>query len=927
MSQAREEFLAGLRFVLDPFQLRALDALDEGHSLLVAAPTGSGKTVVAEYAVEVALRSHEKAFYTTPLKALSNQKYADLVRRHGNDRVGLLTGDNSINGDAPVVVMTTEVLRNMVYAGSRSLERLRYVVLDEVHYLQNPYRGAVWEEVIVHAPQSVDLICLSATVSNAEEFAAWIATVRGSTLAVIEERRPVELKDLYLVGDRASEQLHLLPTFVNGRPNPEAAALDVRARRSYSPYARSRRRLYSPRRGEVVERLAHESMLPAIYFIFSRAGCDDAVRRCLHDGIRLTTPEERAQIRAMADARLESLSDADLRVLDHGTWIAGLEAGLAAHHAGLVPPFKEVTEACFEAALVKVVFATETLSLGVNMPARTVVIESLTKFTGERHERLTPGEYTQLTGRAGRRGTDDVGYAAVLWSPFVPFSAAAGLASTRSYELRSSFRPTYNMAANLVRRYSPEEAHHLLNLSFAQYRSDADVVALEAELARIGERIASLEETATCHLGDVEEYRALRREARSRRGRSSSRRGRSPAVRSALEGLRPGDVLSLPGKVAGGLLVVVSTSRRRGGEVRLAAVSVDTRRITLGLADFSEPPSPVARLVLPTPYDPRAARFVRESAAALRRLGPVGAVGPSVSGADVSPPSSAGASPSSDGRAGSAPSGEGQPASDEATATRLAAHPVGRCPDARRHLRALEQLGRARVDRDRLRARVKRRGESLSAQLDRVLSLLGSWGYVEGWSLTRRGDHLARLYHESDLLVAAALDAGLMDGLDAPDLAAVVSFFTFEARSTGPSGELPSQEVRRRLRSVESLAERLAGDEDAMGLPMTRPPDPGFAGAARAWTAGRGLAAVVGSEAISGGDFVRNVKQLVDLLRQLGDVAPDPRTARVARQAAGAVFRDVVAASSVVEVADSELSSRGEAAGAGPSATAEGSGP
>ncbi|MER3453188.1 MAG: RNA helicase, partial [Acidimicrobiia bacterium] len=464
-ADVRERFTARLGFALDPFQIKALDALDAGKSVLVAAPTGSGKTVVAEYAVELALAAGGKVFYTTPLKALSNQKYADLCRVHGTAQVGLLTGDNAVNGDAPVVVMTTEVLRNMIYAASPALAGLRYVVLDEVHYLQDAYRGPVWEEVIIHAPHDVRLVCLSATVSNAEEVAAWLTTVRGETEAVIEERRPVELQHLYLVADRTSEVLHLLPTFVNGRPNPEAARL---AERSVRPYGRSRRaRFATPRRTEVVERLREEGMLPAIHFIFSRAGCDDAVHQCLDAGIRLTGAAERERIRAIVEQKVASLSEADLAVLGYGEWLTGLEAGLAAHHAGMVPPFKEAVEVCFAEGLVKVVFATETLALGINMPARTVVIEKLTKYTGEGHAFLTPGEYTQLAGRAGRRGIDEVGYVVVLWSPFVPFDQVASLASTRTYELTSAFRPTYNMAANLVRRYAPDTAHHLLNLSFA----------------------------------------------------------------------------------------------------------------------------------------------------------------------------------------------------------------------------------------------------------------------------------------------------------------------------------------------------------------------------------------------------------------------------------------------------------------------------
>jgi len=505
---SREQFVAEHPYPLDRFQLDALDLLDQGQSVLVSAPTGSGKTVVAEYAVHLALEEGAKVFYTTPIKALSNQKYGDLRRKYGADRVGLLTGDNSINGQAPIVVMTTEVLRNMIHAEPGRLYDLRYVILDEVHFLQDPYRGGVWEEVILGAPLNVTLVCLSATVANADQLAAWISEVRGATGVVIEQHRPVELKNLFVVGDRSAERLHLLPTFVEGRPNPEAVRLDGMlprpgtARRGANgsraalagsaPEARARSgrpQLYRPRRVEVVERLAAELLLPAIYFVFSRAGCDESVRHCLDEGLRLTTPDERQRIRAIVESYVDPLTDEDLSVLGYSVYAEGLEAGVAAHHAGMVPPFREAVEACFAEALVKVVFATETLALGINMPARTVIIEEVTKFGGRGHQELTPGEYTQLTGRAGRRGIDEVGYAAVLCSPFHSFGDVARIAGGRPRALTSSFRPTYNLAVNLVRRHTREAAYTLVSSSFAQFLSNDDLVGeLEAVLAVLERR-------------------------------------------------------------------------------------------------------------------------------------------------------------------------------------------------------------------------------------------------------------------------------------------------------------------------------------------------------------------------------------------------------------------------------------------------------
>jgi ATP-dependent RNA helicase HelY len=869
-------FATELGFALDGFQRQALDALDGGGSVVVAAPTGSGKTVVAQYAVEKALDAGAKAFYTTPLKALSNQKYGELVRRHGSDAVGLLTGDNSINGNAPVVVMTTEVLRNMIYASSPALTGLRYVILDEVHYLQNAYRGPVWEEVIIHAPHGVDLVCLSATVSNAEELADWIRTVRGETTAIIEDRRPVSLHDLYLLGDKSSERLLLLPTLVDGRPNPEAVALDSKTLRHAGMRGRPRGRLFTPRRVEVLELLEEHDMLPAIYFIFSRAACDDAVVQCVREGKRLTTVEERRQIRTLAEEHVDALTDEDLAVLDYPGWLAGLEAGYAAHHAGMVPPFKEAVEACFAAGLVKAVFATETLSLGINMPARSVVIEKLTKFTGERHEFLTPGEYTQLTGRAGRRGIDDVGYAVVLWSAFVPFEQVAGLAGARTYALTSSFRPTYNMAANLVRRYPPDLAHHLLNLSFAQYRADSDVVRLEAQLERSTAALEEARRLAACDRGDVEEYRRLLRASEeSARQRPSM----TAEVTAALERVRPGDVLIVPGGKSGGRVAVLSTSRRRGGDIRVRAVTPERRLVSLGPRDFPAPPQAVAQVGMPVPYAPHNAGFQRQVASALMaaRL--------------HTPPSPIDGHPRRRWR--------GEVAMVQATAA--AAHPVAACPDARVHLRSLERADRLARDIERLERRIKGRTESLARQFDRVLRVLEAWGYVDGWSLTDAGERLAGLYHESDLLVAECAGQGLLDDLEPSELAALVSVFTYEVRGPGePTLVFPSAKVRLRWAEVDGLAAELNGAEEEAGLPLTRRPDPGFVGLAFGWAAGEHLGEVIADEEMSGGDFVRNVKQLIDLLRQLQDLVSRPATAAAAREAADRLFRGVVAASSVL---------------------------
>ncbi len=512
---------AGAGFVLDGFQRRAIGHLDSGLSVLVSAPTGSGKTVVADHAVDSALAAGRRAFYTTPIKALSNQKYRDMCRRLGPERVGLLTGDNAIAGDADAVVMTTEVLRNMIYAGAVDT-RLGAVVLDEVHFLEDPYRGPVWEEVILHLPADVVLVCLSATVSNHRELGDWLNRVHGPTGVVAESRRPVPLTNLYAVGRRRSDSVQILPTLTDGRPNPQGSRFDPPATarratrtgrgpgrgrrgsgrnadrrgrgRSNGPGARGENRdgglWRPPRRIDLLAELQERSLLPVIWFVFSRKGCEQAASRLVRDGARYTSETEAARIDQLAEARLAGLEEADLAALGANRWVERLRLGIAAHHAGMIGVFKETVEHCFTEGLVRVVFATETLALGVNMPARSVVIDKPTKYDGQRIAPLTAVQYTQLTGRAGRRGIDDRGWAVMLWSRDCSFSDVASLAASRSFELRSAFRPTYNMVAGLLGRMPVDAARDLMARSFAQHQADA--AASPADLVRRFDSVASV---------------------------------------------------------------------------------------------------------------------------------------------------------------------------------------------------------------------------------------------------------------------------------------------------------------------------------------------------------------------------------------------------------------------------------------------------
>jgi ATP-dependent RNA helicase HelY len=874
-------FAAQFPFPLDGFQLSAIDAVEAGSSVLVAAPTGSGKTVVAEYAIERALALGGKAFYTTPLKALSNQKFGDLVEKHGAERVGLLTGDNAINPDAPVVVMTTEVLRNMLYERSGTLRGLVSVVMDEVHYLQDPYRGAVWEEVLIHLPLSVSVVCLSATISNAEEFGEWIQTLRGETSVVIEERRPVPLEHHYLIG-RSLHPMHVEQDGVL-LANPYVVSLDQRElrvrtyRRAGSGTMQTQRLgrpreghrgVYVPRREDVVEVLAEQGMLPAIYFVFSRAGCDRSVQWLRGSGVRLTTRDEAELIRDRAERRAAWIEEEDLVTLGYFDFLDGLTAGVAAHHAGMLPVFKETVEELFEAGLVKVVFATETLSLGINMPARTVVIEDLWKFQGERHELLTPGEYTQLTGRAGRRGIDELGHAVVVFQRQVPFERVAGLAATRTYDLTSSFRPSYNMAVNLVRNYTPDQAHQLLNSSFAQFLADRGVVALERQRERDREALDGYRANLRCDLGDFQEYWSLVDRARTlrdqdRRGREHAR---TDAVREAVARLRPGDVIHVPRARRRGLAVVLSS---RDG--RPTVLSEDRTFFRLGTKDFDDPPPVLTRIPLPRSGSARSARYRRDVASKLVSLR-MSAPRPS--------------------RATGDPKVEREAAKLEA---RAAAHPCAVCPDLETHARWAARAAALEGQLRGVERRIRTRTETLARQFDRVLGVLEELGYVVGWEITGKGRTLARIYGEGDLLVGEALGAGLFDDLSPPEVAALVSTVVYESRERVPAvGTMPTERSAERFERLHAIADRIEAAESAQQVSLSRQLESGFASPVFHWAEGKPLEDVLQETDMAPGDFVRACKQLVDLLRQIEEVAPPPAQ-RSVRQARESVLHGVVA--------------------------------
>ena len=896
-------FADGYPFTFDDYQREACAYVEAGSGVLVAAPTGAGKTIVGEFAVFLALSNGRKCFYTTPIKALSNQKYADLVRRHGAGNVGLLTGDTSVNSEAPIVVMTTEVLRNMIYARSSTLADLGYVVLDEVHYLADRFRGAVWEEVIIGLADSIQLVALSATVSNAEEFGEWLSEVRGQMAVVVSERRPVPLYQHVLVGPNLHDLFAgLAPT---AREEPGEAKSEVnpalikiareesrfvrddarrprgksgRGRRSVSygsgayggaahrsGYAGAGHRPRSqrvPSRPELVELLDDEALLPAIVFIFSRVGCDAAVRQLLESGVRLTTPAERQQIAAIIARHVVGLSDGDLRALDYDRFAEALSRGVAAHHAGMLPTFKECVEEAFVRGLIKVVFATETLALGINMPARSVVLEKLVKFDGETHADVTPGEYTQLTGRAGRRGIDVEGHAVVLWQPGLDPRAVAGLASRRTYPLKSSFSPTYNMAVNLVASVGRERARTLLEQSFAQFQSDRSVVGAARTLAKNEENIAAYWAAAECELGDFGEYARLRAEvadleASAARERRSDRRAEALQTLSML---KPGDIIRVPSGKSHGWAVIIEPGVRHDHQSPRPLVLTEERHVRrLSLTDFPIPPQIGGRMKIGKHFNPKDAASRRNLAAALRaRLSEIDLDGKRGRQIGVDP--------------------EIQSHIEQRRAA-LQHHPCHRCPERETHARWAERALRLERETARLQARMNSRSNTIANHFDKICLVLESLGYLTGDGgrhVSEYGRMLARIYAELDLVTAECVRAGVLDGLTHPQLAAILASLVFEARRSDEAGRRPRMpdarsnaamiEVRRIWHEV-SLVER-----DAR-LDRAPEPDIGFSEAAYGWAAGRTLSAVLHGSDFTAGDFVRWIRQVADFAGQIADAA------------------------------------------------------
>jgi len=498
-------------FHLDQFQLDAIAALRDGKSVVVCAPTGSGKTLIGEYAIYAALKGGRRVFYTTPLKALSNQKLRDFQDLFGDDNVGLLTGDTSVNRDAPILVMTTEIFRNMLYGtplgeGGTELYQsiltdVEVVVLDECHYMNDRQRGTVWEESIVYCPKQIQLVALSATIANSQQLTDWIHKVHGDTELIYSDFRPVPLEHSFC----NSKGFFPLLDSSNQKINPRLKPI------SNKPLSKEERHKIVPTIGAVISHLRQRNMLPAIYFIFSRRGCNKSIIDL--GSISLVNTEESLKLKPLIDDFVATNPE-----IGKPPHIDALYRGIASHHAGILPAWKAFVEVLFQKGLIKVVFATETLAAGINMPARTTVISSISKRTDRGHRLLNASEFLQMSGRAGRRGMDEIGYVVTVQTPFEGAKEAAHLATSTADPLVSQFAPSYGMVMNLLQTHSLDQARDLVERSFGQYLADLNLAPQIQNLELVLEQIAKLEnDLASVDLKQLEVYDKLRDRLREER--------------------------------------------------------------------------------------------------------------------------------------------------------------------------------------------------------------------------------------------------------------------------------------------------------------------------------------------------------------------------------------------------------------------------
>ncbi|MFQ5897402.1 MAG: DEAD/DEAH box helicase [Candidatus Methylomirabilia bacterium] len=856
-------FAARYPFPLDQFQVTAVRAILEADSVIVSAPTGAGKTLIAEFAIFQALARRQRIAYTTPLKALSNQKYADFCRQFGAAEVGILTGDVKVNPRAPVLVMTTEILRNMFYTGG--VEGLGYVVLDECHYIGNEGRGTVWEEIIVSAPKEVALVALSATVANIGEIAEWISLVHRPIVVVTNLDRPVPLS--YLVADLSGE-LHAMEAVRQGtvRLDGEGGAIRRQGRARGRWHARP---VADPT--EVIAGLEERGWLPALYFIFSRAGCERALDEYLAEGKPLLARPQRKEVDAtIREAIQESPGMVESSL--NQTIFQALGMGVGLHHAGVLPSVKRLVERLFERGLCRVVFATETMSLGIHMPAKTVVLQGLSKRTDRGFRRLTHNELTQMAGRAGRRGIDTEGKCIVALDRRDSLEEALWTVDGPSEPVESQFRLGYGSVTLLLATTSdPATIRRVVESSFGQHQNLKRIRELESETSQTEAALAAVRayEAPCGDFSRIGRYRQLRQEVEARRRlQGGGTRRRQVALAQA----EPGRLVLVRRRGGGGLAAIVSIHSRRGHRVLADALLPHGSLVRIKPANVKKIFWATSPLALPRDWRQRQSGILAE----LRKL----------SLSDLL-----------------------QREEGHGPEAKLAAIECHRCPWG-----AQSRCDQAWKEIEKLDTRLGQRTEILEAlrnaywqEFCRVVEVLERFDAVKAGALLAKGRLIASLRHDNELLVAETVRRGLLAGASLAEAAALCSCLIEEARS-GDGAVVrrflkQRSRLRKTLRQLETVGEIVleAQRQHHLGLPCSV--QPGFMPAVYRWASGDDDWAGIVENDFGGheGDLIRAMRRLIDLLRQLAE-APEVLSplGTLLGQAARAIDRGVVLESALI---------------------------
>ncbi|MGC4189937.1 MAG: DEAD/DEAH box helicase [Thermomicrobiales bacterium] len=896
-----DQFGAIYPFPLDEFQRRAIRVLLNGESVMVAAPTGSGKTVVAEFGIYNALRGTGRVLYTAPIKALSNQKFRDLRAIYG-DEVGLLTGDVSENRDARVIVMTTEILRNMLLQSPWELDDVDCVIFDEIHYLADPERGTTWEESIILCPDHIQFICLSATVTNAEEIAGWIGRTHRPIQLITHNRRPVPLSLYYFVEDELHQVVdhHGKRVKSFNRLGGEARRQPGRPGYRKAP-DRQKAVLDEPQAREIVDALAKENLLPAIYFLFSRNDCQTYAERLAMVSPHLLKPGQLEQVDAVVQTYLDSMRPEDLE-LEQVLLITRLaRKGIGFHHAGLLPILKQLVEVLFSRGLMQVVFATDTLALGVNMPARTVVIGRMTKWDGRRRRILTPNEFQQMAGRAGRRGMDAFGHVVMPYSAYIPYKEMLEVATGALLPVQSAFAIRYNTVLNLWDPPHGDRVRQMLQRSLAQYQTsqrirfiEHDVLEIDAEIAGLlagrDDEIAALDES-------YEEYQRMSRELQLRgnqekrleqeradlRLRATASTPWTPpgrqALRKAFRAATPGLVahtrengwgiyLGRGASGGAGIFLCQHDSRIRPfAEYRSVDFLPDDKHIPIPVA-LIEPPETVSDPAELVSADELASIWQALAALDLPDLDAI-AAGHRASEAVVVA--------ESEDRLAS----ELAEVKAESTVLKqqLAAHPFHDTALRKEHQRFLRHRDELEKERSTLADILTREIDAEDVRIRNVIQgirdVLHRFGYMRRGYPTEKADMLADIFDGDGLILCELIDRGVLDPLSPDELAELFSWFSFDREFRYANHfTLPERLLIART-TLDAIERDVLGEERDHKLFISEGHNPSFYGAALHWGRGWSMVQIGEQLELSEGDLVLTFNKTIDLMRQVRDMLED----------------------------------------------------